>query len=687
MIRRSILIGGALASLSLSALVLDVLFPPNLKRYEDLSRTVSASNGSPLRTFTSMDGSWRLLARSKEVDPRYIDYLITYEDQRFWSHYGVDPLAISRAIGQWIAAGQVVSGASTITMQVARLLEPRPRTFLSKGIEVIRAFQLEKRLSKRDILSIYLTLAPYGGNLEGIKAASLAYFNKRPLRLTIAEAALLVALPQSPSIYRPDRHRENAKKARGKVLKRLREAGKISIRQFEEADETPLETKRHRFPFLAPHLARRLLFEYKDEINVNTHIDLDFQSATSGIIREAVRYAGSGINAAAIIVENKTANVLTYAASSNFFDTPRAGQVDYIRAFRSPGSALKPFIYAMAFDENIAHPETFFSDRERRFGGYRPVNFDGLSHRWISARHALQTSLNVPAVTLLNELGPRRFLSRLHAIGIRPRQGKIGKSPGLAIALGGIGVSLEQLVTMYSALARGGEFKKLSLSKKPASGQSARFYGKNAASAVADILIGTPRPQGRYVDDFNRKIAFKTGTSSGYRDVLAVGFDDTYTVGVWMGHPKAKPMPGKTGIRSAAPILFRIFDVLPNQAENTVATAKISTQMTAPINLRTLMTAAERPMFPGSKMFSISFPVDGSRFSGQQWASGSVPVYPIKMRDGKRPFNVFVNGKPIQFGSLTRSVTWKPKDPGFYSIIAIDRAGNVAESKVELATR
>ena len=477
--------------------------------------------------------------------------------------------------------------------------------------------------------------------------------------MTIAEAALLVALPRSPSIYRPDRHQRNAKEARAKVLKRLRLAGMISSKKSVEAENTPIEAKRHRFPFLAPHLARRLLFENPGAVTIHTHIVPDFQAAAADIVDEAIRPAGHGVNAAAIIIENRTARVLAYVASSGFFDATRAGQVDFVRAIRSPGSALKPFIYAMAFDEMIAHPKTVLADREKRFGGYRPVNFDGSNHGQVTARYALQASLNVPAVTLLNAIGPRRFLSRLHDVGVSPRLRNIGSGPGLAVALGGVGVSLEQLAALYSAIARGGAYKDLSFSKDQDSAATVRLFGQRAADAVADILKGSPRPQGRYEGEDNRNIAFKTGTSSGYRDVLALGFEETYTVGVWIGHPGGKPMPGKTGINMAAPVLFRVLDFLPTQTRKSPKPVENAMREKAPKNLKTLFPAGEKPAF------SISFPVDGSNIPLPRRDSSLAPVYPIKLRDGERPFSVFVNGKPIRFGSLARSVTWNPRGPGF----------------------
>jgi penicillin-binding protein 1C len=686
MIRRFLLVCGFITSMAAVGLALNYAYPPDLHRYEDLSRAVVAADGSILRVFTSDDDMWRLPTRLEDVDPRYIELLVSYEDKRFWSHYGVDPLAVIRAMGQWVSAGKIVSGASTITMQVARLLEPRPRTFLSKITEMARAVQLEMRFSKREILSIYLTLAPFGGNIEGVRAASLTFFNKPPQKLTTAEAALLVALPQSPSVLRPDRNRKNAIVARKKVLGRLQKTGALTSIEIEEADNTPIESKRYQFPFLAPHLARRLFTRNPSEETIRTHIVPDFQISAADIVGEMVRRADPGVNAAAIIVENKTANVLAYVASNGFFDASRSGQVDYIQAIRSPGSALKPFIYAMAFDDGVAHPETFLADRKKRFGGYRPTNFNGLSHGLITARFALQASLNIPAVTLLNEVGPRRFLSRLENVGLHPRLGNVESSPGLALALGGVGVSLEQLITIYSALARSGKFKKLSFIKDKKSAESVPFFDQKTASSVASILRDTPRPAGRYDEGRYRKIAFKTGTSSGYRDVLALGFDDTYTVGVWMGHPEAKPMTGKTGIRTAAPTLFRIFDFLPIRLEGK-ATSLANVGITinkAPRNLRVLFNPAGPQSSSNPRQFSISFPVDGAKIPLRRRNSSSTRVYPIKLRDGKRPFSVFVNGKPNRLRNLARTVSWSPKEPGFYSIMAIDREGNIAASNVEV---
>ena len=463
-----------LSVLCVIALGLHAILPPNLDRYNDTSKLVVAHDGSILRAFISDDDMWRFPIRYSEVDPKFIEYLLAYEDKRFWSHFGVDPLALTRAVGQLVGAGQVISGASTITMQVARLLEPRPRTLTSKILEVIRATQLELMFSKKEILSIYLTLAPYGGNIEGIKAASLLYFNKQPNKLTVSEAALLVALPQSPSRTRPDKNIQNASAARDKVLHRLLNSKIISEKDIVEAKQIKIEGDRYSFPFLSPHLARRLVKQDPSQNIFHTHIKKELQISAQQILEDAIEAEGKELNGAAIIVDNKTGAVISYVASSDFFNQEREGQVDYIRAIRSPGSALKPFIYAMAFSENIAHPETVISDETRRYGAYRPSNFDGAHYGQVSANYALRASLNTPAVLLMNRIGPRRFLSRLRTSNYIKAMDDTG--PGLSIALGGLGISLEELVARYTALANGGVFKELSLSKFSKSRSSFQLF-------------------------------------------------------------------------------------------------------------------------------------------------------------------------------------------------------------------
>ena len=670
-----------LSVLCIIALGLHAILPPNLDRYNDTSKLVVAHDGSILRAFISDDDMWRFPIRYSEVDPKFIEYLLAYEDKRFWYHFGVDPLALTRAVGQLVGAGQVISGASTITMQVARLLEPRPRTLTSKILEVIRATQLELMFSKKEILSIYLTLAPYGGNIEGIKAASLLYFNKQPNKLTVSEAALLVALPQSPSRTRPDKNIQNASAARDKVLHRLLNSKIISEKDIVEAKQIKIEGDRYSFPFLSPHLARRLVKQDPSQNIFHTHIKKELQISAQQILEDAIEAEGKELNGAAIIVDNKTGAVISYVASSDFFNQEREGQVDYIRAIRSPGSALKPFIYAMAFSDNIAHPETIISDEMRRYGAYRPSNFDGVNYGEVAADYALRASLNTPAVLLLDKIGPRRFLSRLRTSNYIRDMDDTG--PGLSIALGGLGISLEQLVARYTAFANGGIFKELSLLNHPRSRPGIQLFDNWSSHAVLNILRQTEAPEGRYSYRSNRRVAFKTGTSSGYRDVLAVGIDDTYTIGVWIGHPKAEPMIAKTGIKTAAPVLFRLFDVLPDMNKGGDVSGTDSHKQ-VPKNLRRIYTRHGDSKLTDAASFKIGFPVDGSKIPFP--FNGTEESIFIRLVDGSRPFNVFINGEVVESGSLSRTMSWVPKNPGFYSIVAIDKKGRVSQSKFELAS-
>lgn len=673
-----------LSTLSLlfaGALGLHVLLPPDLERYEDTSKLVLADDDSILRAFISRDGMWRFPASYNEVDEKYIEFLLAYEDKRYWSHFGVDPFALIRAAGQLIRAGQVVSGASTITMQVARLLEPRPRTITSKIIEIIRATQIELMFSKKEILSIYLTLAPYGGNIEGIKAASLLYFNKLPGQLSVSEAALLVALPQSPARTRPDRNIQKAKAARDKVLHRLLGEKIISEQDVVEAKQLEMKGNRYSFPFISPHLARRLVYEFPKRDIYHTHIRKEVQLSARQILKTSIENEGKKLNGAAIIVENKTGAVISYVASSDFFDREREGQVDYIRAIRSPGSALKPFIYAMAFSDNIAHPETIISDETRRYGAYRPSNFDRVNYGQVSADYALRASLNTPAVLLLDKIGPRRFLSRLRTSNYIRAMDDTG--PGLSIALGGLGISLEQLVARYTAFANGGIFKEPSLLNYTDSRPTVQLFDNWSSHAVLNILRQTEAPEGRYKNRSHRRVAFKTGTSSSYRDVLAVGIDGTYTIGVWIGHPKAEPMIEKTGIKTAAPVLFRLFDILPdtNKGGNV---SRMAPHKQVPKNLRRIDTRHGDSKLADATSFKIGFPVDGSKIPFP--FNGAEETIFIRLVDGSRPFNVFVNGEVVGSDSLSRTMSWVPANPGFYSIVAIDKNGCVSQSKFELAS-
>ncbi|MES1153281.1 MAG: penicillin-binding protein 1C, partial [Dongia sp.] len=513
--RIAIGVAGLLSLVAAVGLVLDRLKPLDFGRLQSHSVMVLAGDGSILRAFTAASGAWRFPATTEEVDPKFLKFLIGYEDRRFFHHPGVDPLAMVRAVGQAVAAGYVVSGASTLTMQTARLLEPRPRVMASKLMEIGRALQLEAHLGKAGILNDYLTLAPYGGNLEGVRAASLAYFGKEPAHLTEAQAALLVVLPQSPETLRPDRFPQAARAARDKVLARLKADAIIDASTYAAAVAEPVPTRR--LPALndAAHLALRLRLDQPGELTVRTFIDADLQARVEAL---ATRYQAGlepGAGIAALVVDNEQRRVIAYLGSADFFDDRRFGQNDMVEAIRSPGSTLKPFIYGMAFEDLLIHPETVVKDVPMRFGDYAPSNFDHLFRGEVTAREALQLSLNLPAVALLDRVGPVRFAQRLADAGGALVLPDKHARPGLPIALGGVGTNLERLVTLYSALAEQGVARPLLFRADQPAGDPHVLLSPLAAWYVTRILDETP-PPGQRLAAGNRKnasdVAYKTGT-------------------------------------------------------------------------------------------------------------------------------------------------------------------------------
>src|SRR5437588_5799013 len=555
-------------ALSAVAVAYLALPAPALERSRHLSGLVLARDGSILRGFLSADGKWRLTAI---VDPLYRKMLLAAEDQRFATHPGIDALAVLRAFGQLARHGHIVSGASTLSMQVVRLLERRPRSLAAKAVEAAEALSLERHLAKNAILGLYLTLAPFGGNLEGVRAASLAYFGKEPRHLSPGEAALLVALPRAPERMRPDRHPEAARQARDAVLARMREKGVISEQVLLEARAEPVPQHRLALPFHAVHLARALRNDMPDAAAHRTTIDPLLQRQLEALLRREAAILDPQATLAALVVDNRERRVVAYVGNAEFDSAERHGTLDMARVVRSPGSALKPFIYAMAFDRLIIHPETVLEDRPRHFGDYAPTDFDGRFQGAVSAAEALQYSLNVPAVAVLDRLGPSRFTAALGAAGVQLRLPAPTADPGLAIALGGAGISLWDLATRYAALAQGGEIATLHSRADDPPAHGTAIFGPAAAWYVNDILERAPPPPGMLPAEVRRgrHLAFKTGTSYGFRDAWAVGYDARMTIAVWAGRPDGTPLPGRSGRVTAAPVLFKIADLLgPPPAES-----------------------------------------------------------------------------------------------------------------------
>ena len=650
--------------------------PLDLTPSRHRSTVVVDRDGRLLRAFATPEGRWRLPVAVAEVDPRFIAMLMAYEDKRFERHGGVDGLALLRAAGQFAGRGRVVSGGSTLTMQVARLLEPRPeRTLAAKAAQIARAIELERRFSKPEILDLYLRLAPYGGNLEGVRAASLSYFGKEPRRLSVAEAALLVALPQSPEARRPDRYAEAARAARDRVLARAVAAGIVTPEEAAEARAERVASARHPFPMLAAHAAERAVAERPDAAVHRLAIDRRQQAALEGLLAERVERHGAAVSGAIVVIDNATGEVRARVGSPAKLSAERRGAVDMTAALRSPGSALKPFIYALAFEAGIAHPETLVDDRPSRFGSYGPENFDLTYQGTVTARCALQLSLNVPAVELLNAVGPARFVARLRQAGAEvalPAE----TAPGLAIGLGGLGISLADLTRLYAGLARGGLATDLvmRLDGPTRPDGERRVADSVPAWYVADILRGAPPPDNALAG----RIAFKTGTSYGYRDAWAIGFDRRYTVGIWLGRPDGGAVPGLVGRLAAAPILFDAFARLggePEPVPQPPGTLQASTS-TLPPPLRHVR--ADVPKTLGATVqaaLKIAFPLDGSRVDlGARDGRVETPLV-LKVSGGAPPLTWMVNGAPIGVPDPRRQSSWQPDGAGFARVTVMDSKG------------
>jgi len=659
--------------------------PIDVAAARDRSTVVLDREGKLLRPFVTGDGRWKLPVGSDDVDPRYLAMLKAFEDKRFDDHAGIDPLGVLRAAGQMLGHGRVVSGGSTLTMQVARLLEPRQERSLSAKLrQAVRAIELERRFDKTQILDLYLTLAPFGGNLEGARAASFAYFGKEPKRLSTAEAALLVALPQSPEMRRPDRFPEAARKARERVLARIEAAGLATVDEVAAAREEPLPTARRPFPHLAPHVAEQAVDAAPGERSHRLTIDARWQASLEQLVRERALGLGPGLSIAILVADNATGEIRASVGGVDYFDVARAGSLDLTQALRSPGSALKPFIYALAFDNGLAHPETMLEDRPTRYGLYVPENFDLGFQGMVSARKALQLSLNLPAVELLSALGPQRFLSRLKDAGAAIALPKESGAPGLAIGLGGLGITLSDLTRLYVGLARGGEVVPLRV--KPASGVAEpplRLVEPVAAWYVADTLLGAPPP----LNAPPGRIAYKTGTSYGYRDAWAVGFDRTHTIGVWVGRPDNGAVPGLVGRVAAAPILFDAFARLgidPRlfpQPSGTIA----ASSATLPPPLRHLRQDVPKTVSAlANPSLKLAFPPEGARIDLAASSVDGAPQLNLKVTGGVAPFTWLVDGAPVMAAVRRREAAWLPPGKGFVRISVIDAAGASESVSVRL---
>jgi penicillin-binding protein 1C len=609
--------------------------------------------------------------------------LVAYEDKRFWDHHGVDVLAIGRAALQLVANHRIVSGGSTLSMQLARLIEPRDsRSFASKIKQVLRAIQIERRLSKREILERYLTLAPYGGNLEGVRAASLAYFGKEPKRLTVSEEAMLVALPQLPEKRRPDRNPKTALAARDRVLQRMVSAGNLSEREAARAALDPVPQTRRALPALAAHAADLALKNATPGTAPQLTIRKSVQRGLEAVARDAARKLGPKLSVALVLADSRTGDILGEVGSADYFDSRRSGWIDMTRVLRSPGSTLKPFIYGLAFEQGMIAQETMIEDSPADFGGYRPRNFDMGYQGDVTIRQALQLSLNVPAVRVLDAVGPARLIARFHQAGVNPTL-PLNEAPGLAIGLGGVGITLRDLVQLYTGLANGGKVHALrdGTERIPVTDAAATILDAPANWQIADILGGMRPPQGAAP----RGIAYKTGTSYGYRDAWSVGYDGRYVLGVWVGRADASAVPGLSGYVSAAPILFDGF------VRSGLAAVPLPAQPAGVLRPRSEdlpVTLARFGPVGGPSVAGVSesaprivFPPDGARVDLAASTDQQSPLV-LKLQGGRAPFRWLANGKPLVGLDRTRTATWQPDGAGYSTLTVIDAAGRAASVKV-----
>lgn len=558
----------ALLLLTTAAMLLDLAFPLPLPRARDAGAVVVARDGTPLRAFADRDGVWRYPVETDQVSPLYLQALLNYEDRWFWKHPGINPVAMLRAAGQWLRSGRVVSGGSTLTMQVARILDARPggqpRSLWAKSRQMLRALQLEVHLSKPQILALYLNRAPFGGTVEGVEAASWAYLGKPSSRLSHAEAALLTVLPQSPSRLRPDREPERARVARDKVLARLAALGVWTRAQVADARVEPVVARSLQPPRFAPLLAQRLRFANPRAARVVSTIDPQLQRTLEDRVGAYFSTLPERTSAALLVIDNASLEARAYIGSVTFGDKARLGHVDMVQAWRSPGSTLKPFLYGLALDDGLIHSESLFVDAPQSFHGYRPGNFDAAFNGPVGAATALRLSLNVPAVDLLDRVGPARFSARLAHAGIE-LQWPRGAQPNLAMILGGTGARLEDLVGAYAAFNRDGIAGRVRY-QRDAAMLERRLLSPGAAWIVREMLEANPRPGSveQTLDSGGRpRVAWKTGTSYGFRDAWALGSTRRYTVGVWVGRPDGTPLPGQYGAVTALPLLFEVIDSLP----------------------------------------------------------------------------------------------------------------------------
>ena len=619
---------------------------------------VTDAQGELLHVLMADDERYRLKTQPQDVDSAFLALLMAYEDQRYYEHQGVDWLAMSRAAWQLATRGHIVSGGSTLTMQAIRLMEPKPRTLWSKLDQMRKAIAIERSHNKDQILSLYLSLAPYGSNIEGVQMASLSWFGKWANELTPAESALLVALPQSPERRRPDRFPLRADEARAQVLDRGLNKHIIDQNYLTTALLSPLPQRIKTMPKMAPHLAYRLRAE--GSFQAQTTLNLEYQATLNTIAK--LTKLQPHTNMAIILAHAKTGEIYAYVGSQSYTDFSQFGAVDYSQAIRSPGSTLKPFIYAQAASERLIHLNGMIKDERININGYQPQNLSRRFYGDITIGEALQRSLNIPAVKVLNKLGPERFKSKLAQAQIPLRHGE-----GLPIALGGAGLTLHELVSLYTALGNGGKVTKISAS--PVAAIKAReeaqpLFGAAEIAQINHLLSNNTAGAGRLHGRIKRQaIAYKTGTGPGGSDAWAIGTNGDYVVGIWIGSPTGDYLAKNTGLGQAVPVMNKVFDGLP--------VGQLAQQ--APQAAPEALASADK----ANTELVVRFPVDGSVIEGR---GAGVPI-PIVLENAQYPVLVLVNGQESLWIPAAGAANVTLHQAGTYQFSLIDGDGKSASVK------
>ena len=555
-------LGITVASIFLLFLLLNWFFPlPDKVEY---STVITDNKGEVINAYLTSDDKWRMQTELHEISPLLRKTIIAKEDKYFYSHIGINPIAVGRAAFNNIFQMKVTSGASTITMQVARALERRKRNFGNKLVEMFRAFQLEWKYDKDEILQLYLNLVPYGSNIEGVKSASQLYFRKNPDHLSLAEITALSIIPNRPSTLVIGKNNEKIMEERNRWLRKFANDKIFTDKEIEDALNEPLTASRGTVPHYAPHLSYKLKKQGGNLIRTN--IDLNIQLKTEKLVADYIRTQRlrNIKNAAVIIIDNRSHKVVGYIGSSGFKDTLDGGQVNGAAAIRQPGSTLKPLLYGLCFDEGLMTPKSVLTDVAINYQGYAPENYDEKFNGFVSVEFALEHSLNIPAVKSLQQLGKEKLVQKLgscHFIQVQKDQRKLG----LSMVLGGCGTTLEEMTGLFSVFANNGDFISPSYVQQDSGYRRTNILSPSASFMINEMLTKVNRPDFPFSwtsTERMPKIAWKTGTSYGRKDAWSIGYNKNFTIGVWAGNFSGLGVPDLSGAEIATPLLFKIFNTI-----------------------------------------------------------------------------------------------------------------------------